>query len=268
MDLDSGQVFAVVKGKRKDDIRPVFEDLENRGLLDSIECVAFDMNAGFAAVAREYVPQADVIYDLFHVLQNFIAMVLAPARKHMVKLKAAEIRQEYEKRKQEGRRPAKEWLDRQLRDIRQDYRKSEWMLVTPPNALKPDRRQRPDKLIEDKALLDALYPIAGKLRELWRADIVEDVMESMADIIEILRAIADKFDFKEVLGFVRLLENQCDGSVNACKHRVGTNRLEGANCKIKFIKRNAYGYRDFEYFALKIKGMLPGNPNFSANIRW
>ena len=85
MDLDTGQVFAVVKGKRKDDIRPVFEDLKSRGLLDSIECVAVDMNAGWATVAREYMPQADVIYDLLHVLQNFTAMVLAPARKHMVR---------------------------------------------------------------------------------------------------------------------------------------------------------------------------------------
>ena len=137
------------------------------------------------------------------------------------------------------------------------------MLVTPPDALKPDRRQRLDKLIEDNALLAALYPVAGKLRELWRVDTVEDAMESMADIIDILRAIADKFDFKEVLGFVRLLENHCDGIVNACKHRVGTNRLEDSNCKIKLIKRNAYGYRDFEYFALKIKGMLPGKGNFA-----
>ena len=71
--------------KRKDDIRPVFEDLKSRGLLDSIECVAVDMNAGWATVAREYMPQADVIYDLLHVLQNFTAMVLAPARKHMVR---------------------------------------------------------------------------------------------------------------------------------------------------------------------------------------
>lgn len=258
MDLDTGQVFAVAKGKRKDDIRPVFEDLKQRGLLESIECVAVDMNAGFAAVAKDYLPQADVIYDLFHILQNFTAMVLAPARKHMVKLKAVELREEFEKRRQDGQTPTREWLNKQLRDVRRDYRKSEWLLVTPADALKPERQQRLEKLIEDNALLAALYPVAGKLRELWRADTVEDAMECLADIIEILKAVSESFDFKEVLSFARLLENHSDGILNACKHRVGTNRLEGANNKIKVLKRNAYGFKDFEYFALKVKGLLPG----------
>ncbi|WP_370277252.1 transposase, partial [Pontibacterium sp.] len=34
---------------------------------------------------------------------------------------------------------------------------------------------------------------------------------------------------------------------------------EGINNKIKVIKRMAYGYRDTEYFFLKIKAAFPGN---------
>ncbi|TKB50079.1 transposase, partial [Ferrimonas aestuarii] len=37
-------------------------------------------------------------------------------------------------------------------------------------------------------------------------------------------------------------------------------RLEGMNNKIKLIKRMAYGYRDTEYFFLKIKSAFPGDP--------
>lgn len=35
--------------------------------------------------------------------------------------------------------------------------------------------------------------------------------------------------------------------------------LEGMNNKIKVIKRMAYGYRDNDYFFLKIKAAFPGN---------
>ena len=58
----------------------------------------------------------------------------------------------------------------------------------------------------------------------------------------------------------RLLERHSAGILSTCRHRVGTNRLEGAN-KIKVLKRNAYGFRDFEYFALKVKGLQPGKEN-------
>jgi transposase len=34
--------------------------------------------------------------------------------------------------------------------------------------------------------------------------------------------------------------------------------LEGMNKRIKVIKRMAYGYRDTDYFFLKIKAAFPG----------
>jgi len=39
-----------------------------------------------------------------------------------------------------------------------------------------------------------------------------------------------------------------------CKHKINTSFLEGMNNKIKVIKRIAFGYRDLEYFFLKIRG--------------
>ena len=40
---------------------------------------------------------------------------------------------------------------------------------------------------------------------------------------------------------------------------LNTSVLEGINNRIKVIKRMAYGYRDDEYFFLKIKSAFPGN---------
>ena len=42
------------------------------------------------------------------------------------------------------------------------------------------------------------------------------------------------------------------GILNYFKIPVTTGRVKGLNNKIKVLKRKAYGYRDFEYFNLKI----------------
>ncbi|WP_337220375.1 transposase, partial [Vibrio parahaemolyticus] len=41
---------------------------------------------------------------------------------------------------------------------------------------------------------------------------------------------------------------------------LNTCTLEGINNKIKLIKRMGYGYRDIDYFFLKIKAAFPGKP--------
>ncbi|WP_165572463.1 transposase, partial [Pectobacterium brasiliense] len=41
-------------------------------------------------------------------------------------------------------------------------------------------------------------------------------------------------------------------------YHLNTSVLEGMNNKIKVIKRMAYGYRDNDYFFLKIKAAFPG----------
>jgi transposase len=48
------------------------------------------------------------------------------------------------------------------------------------------------------------------------------------------------------------LENYSYGILNHCEYPIGTSRLEGCNNEIKVIKRQAYGYHDVRYFALKI----------------
>ncbi len=50
------------------------------------------------------------------------------------------------------------------------------------------------------------------------------------------------------------------GIVARCRHPLNTSAVEGINNTIKVIKRRAYGYRDEEYFFLKIRAAFPGIP--------
>lgn len=55
-----------------------------------------------------------------------------------------------------------------------------------------------------------------------------------------------------------MLARRYTGIIDAGRFGFTTNRLEGANNKIKVLKRIGYGFRDLDYFFLKIKSALPG----------
>jgi transposase len=59
--------------------------------------------------------------------------------------------------------------------------------------------------------------------------------------------------------FARRLKEYLPGILSHCRNPLHTSVLEGINNKIKLIKRMAYGFRDHEYFFLKIRAAFPGN---------
>ncbi len=54
--------------------------------------------------------------------------------------------------------------------------------------------------------------------------------------------------------FANTLSAHRTGVLAYFDHRISTGPLEGTNNKIKTMKRQAYGYRDMEFFKLKILG--------------
>jgi transposase len=59
--------------------------------------------------------------------------------------------------------------------------------------------------------------------------------------------------------FARNLKSYLPGILAHCKWPLGTNLIEGINNKIKVIKPMAYGFRDDEYFFLRIRAAFPGD---------
>jgi len=60
--------------------------------------------------------------------------------------------------------------------------------------------------------------------------------------------------------FAHRLKAYLHGILSRCRHALKTGIFEGINNTIKVIKRRAYGYRDQEYFLLKIRAAFPGIP--------
>ncbi len=56
----------------------------------------------------------------------------------------------------------------------------------------------------------------------------------------------------EILIYAKTIESHIEGIVNHADHPISSGKLEGTNNLIKTIRRKAYGFRDTEYFFLKI----------------
>lgn len=111
---------------------------------------------------------------------------------------------------------------------------------------------------KDNALLAALYPITESLRLLWKTKDTEQSYRLLKTIASLLLQINRTYNFKPAKSFALMLKRRSDGIVKAGQYGYSTNRLEGVNNRIKVLKRTAYGYRDMEYFGLKIKSILQG----------
>ncbi len=55
-----------------------------------------------------------------------------------------------------------------------------------------------------------------------------------------------------IMKFAKRIASRRIGILNYFDHSISTGKVEGIINKIKVLKRKAYGYRDVEYFKLRI----------------
>jgi transposase len=254
MDLDTRRILWVGKGKSRRDVEPFFELLRQHHASGQIQSVSCDMNAAYPRMVKDHLKGAVVVYDLFHVMANFIKEVLTEAKTVIREQIRKELRKNSKIRENEETRKSRAGLVRKLSDLKS----AEWVLARRPDDLQVDRQEQLNRLKADNELLASLYPIADLIRRVWccRSEVL--AREELQKTKNLLEAVAEKHDFSPARRFAKMLGRRAEGIVNAGKFKLGTGPLEGANNAIKVLKRMAYGFRDFEYFVLKIKSIFPG----------
>lgn len=228
-DADTQQVLWVGEGRSRAAFRPFFTWLGPEGCT-AIESVAMDMNTAFDLEVREHCPRAKVVYDLFHVVAKFGREVIDRVRVDQAN---------------------------QLRDnpkSRQVIKRSRWLLLRNPENLPEGHDVRLSELLEANQPLNTVYVMKTALRELWYAT---DEQEAGRRWNEWYRQ-SQESGIKALKQFAEKLRGYVGGIIASATHRLNTSVLEGMNNRIKVIKRMAYGYRDNDYFFLKIKAAFPG----------
>ena len=199
----------------------------------AIEAVAMDMNGPYEQEVRRWCPQANIVYDLFHVVAKYGREVIDRVRVD----EANRLRHD---------KPA-----------RKVVKGSRWLLLrNRSNITKHEDRIKLRELLQANEQIATVYILRDDLKHLWdyhRPSYAQRFWDQWY-----ARAIDS--GIVPLVKFAQALKKRLDGILAHCRWRLHTSLIEGINNKIKVIKRMAYGLRDHEYFFLKIRAAFPGIP--------
>ena len=110
------------------------------------------------------------------------------------------------------------------------------------------RQTRLDTLLKANAPLYEIHTMKEQLRLFWEQGnqkkgglfLIQWLLDAINSDVKQLRKVADT------------LTDYLDGMIHCYPHKITNGLLEGLNNKIKTMKRQAYGYRDMEYFILRL----------------
>ena len=222
LDLITGAVVFVGDGKGADALVPFWTRL--RRSRAKIKAVAIDMSPAYISAVTEKFKEATIVFDHFHVIKLFneklsdfrrtlYHQALTQEEKHVIK----------------GTR---------------------WLLLKNPENLDETRNEH-ERLQEALTLnqpLATAYYLKEDLRQLWSYPNKRTAKTFLKDWVARARASGIKMLTK----FANTLMAHATGILAYYDFRISTGPLEGTNNKIKVMKRQGYGFRDMEFFKLKI----------------
>ena len=221
LDLDTGAVVFVGDGRGGDALRPFWKRL--RRTKAQVEAVAMDMSPAYRQAVSAHLKDAVIVFDHFHVIKLFHDK-LSDLRRSL-----------YHRAEDEPKKVLKG---------------SRWLLLKAPENLDPDRDEATrlkEALSLNKPLATASY-LKEDLRQFWDqpgqtfagAFLRGWLRRARASGVAMLDQMADT------------LESHSDGLLASYGHPISTGPLEGTNNKIRTMSRQAYGFRDREFYKLKI----------------
>ena len=225
------RVLWVGRGRGREDVRAFFEQLGDEGR-SRLKAVVMDMNGAYAEEVHAQCPQAEIVYDLFHVVAKYGREVIDRVRVD----EANRLR-----------------ADKRARRVIKGAR---WLLLrNAENIVKVEDRIRLQELLKANRHLLTVYVLKDDLKHLWDYRRMASARRFWEQWYR--RAIRSRIE--PLKRFARRLKPYLRGILNHCRWPLNTALLEGMNNKIKVIKRMAYGFRDDAYFFLKIRAAFPGN---------
>jgi len=225
LDLGTGAVVFVGEGKGIEVLEPFWRRLKCSRA--RVKAVAMDMSPAYISAVMTHLPQATIVFDHFHIIKLYNER-LSDLRRRLYH----EAKTVSEKEVLKGTR---------------------WLLLKNPEHLEANRNeaQRLQEALELNQPLATAYYLKEDLRRLW---VQPDKRLAEAFLTDWI-ARANSSGIRMLVPFAHTLEAHRAGILAYYDYPISTGPLEGTNNKIKTLKRQAYGFRDLEFFKLKIMGI-------------
>jgi transposase len=218
-DLSTGRILHAVEGKGKEDILPFMKKLAIKA--KNLKAIAMDMSSTFFWSVREVLPHVDVVFDHYHVSA-------------LMNRAMDDLRREYQRQLEE--------------EGKQALKGSRFLLLRNYDTLDPEKKDRLDELLEINRPLYLIHSMKEQLRLFWNHTDERKARRFLA----IWCRDAWHSGIKQLADVAKTLASYRTGLLTYFKHRITSGAVEGIVNKIKTLKRQAYGFRDMEYFKLRL----------------
>ena len=226
LDLDSGKVLFVGDGKGAHALRPFWKRV-SRCKQCKIHSVAIDMSRAYISAVSAKLPKARIVFDRFHIVKLCNDM--------LTKLRRAMYR---------------EATGQLHKDVLKGTR---WLLLKNPENIVPSRDEgkRLQEALALNAPLAKAYCMKDELRQLWAMPGKEQAERFLLGWIQ----RAEASGIRLLKKFAHTLALHRRGILAWYDAPISTGPLEGTNTRIRVMQRQAYGFRDTEFFKLKIMAL-------------
>jgi len=219
IDLTSGAVLFCSEGKSAESIAPFLKKLKKKA--KKLKAVATDMNKGYIAALIEHLPKVDIVFDHYHISALMNKGLDELRRKHQKDLDVI------------GKKTLKG---------------SRYLLLSNYESLDQEKQSRLNSLLEINAPLATMHFLKEQFREFWNQTTPKKARKFFDNWCE----DAMKSKIHPLMKVAKTLKMYRFGLINYFKHKITSASVEGTNNKIKTLKRQVYGFRDMEYFKLRL----------------
>jgi transposase len=220
------RVIDVGENRDEDAVNTLWQGLSDEQR-ENVQSVCMDFWKAYISGARRYVPQADIVYDRFHVSKHLNEAVDKVRRKEHRELC-------------------------RKKDTRLSKTKYLW-LKNPGNWTEKDKG-RYDILSESQLSVGRAWNRKELFREFWSLTTIEE-----AEIFfKRWYLSATHSRLKPIIEVAKMLKRHLEGLLAWIKHHVSNGLVESFNSKIQQIKSIARGFRDFNNYRIAILFHLGG----------
>jgi transposase len=222
MDLEEGVIVYVGDGKSAESLDPFWRRL--RRYKANIRAVAIDMSPAYIGAVQKNLPQADIVFDHFHLVK-------------LLNEKLSDLRRD---------------LFRELKGAmhKQVLKGTRWLLLKNPENLDESKNEkaRLEEALKLNQPLATAYYMKEDFRQIW----MQENKKKAAQFLKDWMARAQASGIQMLKKFASTLASVRTGILAYYDHFLSSGPLEGTNNKIKTMNKQAYGFRDVEFFKLKI----------------
>ena len=230
-DIETGRIIYAVEGRSSADISPYLKRLRKKAR--HLKAIAIDMSNAYIKAVRQNLPEVDIVFDHFHATA-LINKALDELRK-----------EEFEMHRKAGY---------------QTLKGNRFLLLRNYENLDPAKSKGLEHLLKMNNRLAKGYILKEQFRMFWlkhhRKTAVRFFCQWALDVFE--------SGIEPMIRACRTLIRYWEGLTNYFKHKISNGRAEGINNKIKTLKRQAYGFRDMEYFKLRLYHLHEQRYSFSG----